>query len=121
MYSCASTEASLTPEVLAEGGVDARLPAGSAGAEPIDHVLVEPQRHQLFRRYERRPSAPTAKQGFAVMQIGLVEPFVRQLRHGIRILGDLARDVVIGRRVNLRQVAVDSGLALRHLLSSSSR
>src|SRR3954451_1659573 len=76
---------SLAPEMLAQRRVDARLPARSGGAEPVDHVLVETQGNELLPGVERWPAAPAPNQYFAVMQIGFVEPLVSQLRRGIWI------------------------------------
>src|SRR6266446_9810949 len=68
-----------TPKMLAERSVDARLPARSASAKPIDHVLVETQRYELLGRVGRRPAASAPDQPIADMEIGLVEPLVGQL------------------------------------------
>src|SRR5579884_151348 len=109
----------LAPQMLAEGSVDARLPARPAGAEGIDDVPVEAQGDELLRGLGPRSAAATAKQCFAVMQIGPVEPIVRQLRRSIGIFSDLPCNLFFGGRVTLRQVAVSSGFVLCHWLSSS--
>src|SRR5262249_43775958 len=103
---------SFTPEVLAKRRVDARLPAGSAGSEPIDHVLIETQRNELFGGIERRSATTAPDQRIADPKIGLVEPLVGQLRYFVVFLGP---DLVL---VNLGQVAVDNRLVLCHSPSS---
>src|SRR5712692_5466512 len=103
--------------MLAERSVDAGLPARPAGAEPLDYVLVETQRHEFLRGVDRRPAA--ADHLVADPQFGLVEPLVGQLRRGIGILGDLARDLLIAGCVQLGQVAAQGAFVLWHLPSSS--
>lgn len=72
-------------------------------AEPIDHVLVETQRHELLGGVERRPAAAAPDQLIADMEIGLVEPLVGQLRDLVVFLG---LNLV---SVNFGQVAVSNG------------
>ena len=62
--------------MLAERGVDARLPARSAGAKPIDHVLVETKRHEFLGGVHRRPAAPAPDQRIAEANFSLVEKLI---------------------------------------------
>jgi hypothetical protein len=64
----------------AERGIDARLPARAGCAEPLDHILIKPQRDKPLRSIERRPAAAAPDYPVADPLFGLVEPFVGQLR-----------------------------------------
>jgi hypothetical protein len=63
--------------MLAERVVDAGLPPGAAGAQPLDHVGIEPQRHQVLRPAEPRTAA--ANELVALHHVRSFKPFLGEL------------------------------------------
>jgi hypothetical protein len=98
--------------------IQRRLPSRPALPEPLEDIAVDPQCDQLLRAAARRTANPP-HETVALVNLGFRELLVGQLRRRLGVLGDLPRDLLTGRRVQLRQVAAQFALAPWHCTSSA--